>query len=131
MCDSVFRSADCHCGLQDPPRCSACSALPGALHPAASAHYGLPEGTLAGWDSSSLNLPRLKIQRWLFCRTRIIFVFCNCKIEFKPCQKEVKSKMSFSKREKYKYSQWTRGGFIAEYYSQFLFFFFYINFSSM
>lgn len=43
MC--VLRSADCHCGLQDPSCCSACVALPGALHPAASAHYGLSEGT--------------------------------------------------------------------------------------
>lgn len=42
---ALSRSADCHRGLQDPPRCSAGSALPGPLHPAASAHYGLPEGT--------------------------------------------------------------------------------------
>ncbi|XP_029300775.1 signal peptide peptidase-like 3 isoform X2 [Cottoperca gobio] len=40
-------SADCHCGLQDPSCCSARSALPGALHPTASAHYGLPEGRFA------------------------------------------------------------------------------------
>lgn len=51
--NSVLRSADCHCGLQDPSCCSACAALPGALHPAASAHYGLSEGTPRGWDSNS------------------------------------------------------------------------------
>lgn len=43
----VRRAADRHRGLQDPSRRSAGSALPGALHPSASAHHGLPEGTVA------------------------------------------------------------------------------------
>ncbi|MEQ2206266.1 hypothetical protein XENOCAPTIV_026843 [Xenoophorus captivus] len=42
------RSADCHCGLENPSRCSARSALLGSLHPVASSHYGLPEGTFTG-----------------------------------------------------------------------------------
>lgn len=45
---NACRTADRHRGLPDPPRRSACSALPGALHPAASAHHGLPEGRTPG-----------------------------------------------------------------------------------
>lgn len=45
-CDvTARRAADRHRGLQDPSCRSARSALPGALHPSASAHHGLPEGT--------------------------------------------------------------------------------------
>lgn len=52
VCASVLsdvvarRAADRHRGLQDPSRRSAGSALPGALHPSASAHHGLPEGSV-------------------------------------------------------------------------------------
>lgn len=46
-CDvAVRRAADRHRGLQDPSRRSAGPALPGALHPSASAHHGLPEGAV-------------------------------------------------------------------------------------
>lgn len=48
----VRRAADRHRGLQDPSRRSAGSALPGALHPPASAHHGLPEGTVTGIPNS-------------------------------------------------------------------------------
>lgn len=52
-CLSVSRSADRHRGLQDSSSCPACLALPGALHPAASAHHGLPEGTMRGGTRTS------------------------------------------------------------------------------
>lgn len=53
-CDGIVRrAADRHRGLQDPPRRPAGSALPGALHPSASAHHGLPEGALTVTPNSS------------------------------------------------------------------------------
>lgn len=42
---STLRSVDCNGGLSYSPRGPACPTVPGALHPAASAHHGLPEGT--------------------------------------------------------------------------------------
>lgn len=41
---STLRSVDCNGGLSYSPRGPACPTVPGALHPAASAHHGLPEG---------------------------------------------------------------------------------------
>lgn len=42
---SHLRSVDRHRGLPYSPCGSACPPVPGALHSAASAHHGLPEGT--------------------------------------------------------------------------------------
>ncbi len=39
-----LRSVDCNRGLSYSPCGPACPPVPGALHPAASAHHGLPEG---------------------------------------------------------------------------------------
>lgn len=107
MCGSIFRSADCHCGLQDPSCCSARSALPGALHPAASAHYGLPEGTLTAQDHNSHSFAREKSSAVeVLQNLELVFLtFSDCKEKWK-C----------------KYSRWTHEVFLMQFYLQFFFF---------
>lgn len=79
----AFRSADCHCGFQDPSCCSARSALPGALHPAASAHYGLPEGTL-----TVTYLQDMKVQL-SFAEFSNLLKLYKCKEKLNRCKKEM------------------------------------------
>lgn len=85
------RSSDSDRGISDPPCCTAGAAVPGALHPSASAHHGLPEGTwflYAGRFTTKFHLSstlNLVIQTLpcsssgTFTSLCILFLVCFCR----------------------------------------------------